>query len=92
MEGGTASSALPHFLFGWLPIIKVSLTPFLMSLWLNQGLFHSCPFKVADWMYLFSSEALMASISKIFPLLNVILVLVNKGLPMLYDGEPGVPG
>ena len=42
--------------------------------------------------YLFLSEALMASISKIFPLLKVILALEKIGLPMLYEGEPGVTG
>ena len=92
MEGGTASSALPQFLLGLSPITNTSLAPFLISSWLNHGLFHSFPFKVADWIYLLSSEAPIASISKIFPLLKVILAFVKSGLPMLYEGEPGVTG
>lgn len=48
IDGGAASGAAPQLLFGCGPICKTSFAPFAISAWLNQGLFHGFPFKVAD--------------------------------------------
>jgi len=50
IDGGAASPALPQVRFGCGPISKTSFAPFAMSAWLNHGLFHGWPFKVADWI------------------------------------------
>jgi len=50
MEGGATSGVLPQFGLGRDPIWKTNFPPLAMSVWLNHGLFHGWPFKVADWM------------------------------------------
>src|SRR3546814_16442402 len=51
IDGGAASGADPHFLFGCGPIVKTKVAPCLMWSWLNHGLFHGLPLTVADWLY-----------------------------------------
>ena len=46
--------------------LRVRPPPFAMSEWLNHGLFHGLPFSVADWIYMFFSELLRATISNVF--------------------------
>jgi hypothetical protein len=62
MDGGAASGALPHAVFGRGPISKVSVPPFTISLCSNHGLFNGLPFNVADWMYLLAAETFLAVI------------------------------
>src|SRR5690606_39981581 len=83
IEGGAASGALPHAVFGFGPISSTSRAPFSISSWLNQGLFQGRPFSVADWMYLFSGELFSATISKTSPLPMSSETVSNTGLPMM---------
>src|SRR3546814_2484549 len=62
IDGGAASGADPHFLFGCGPIVKTKVAPCLMSSWLNHGLFHGLPLSVADWMYALAGELFFATI------------------------------
>jgi hypothetical protein len=48
MDGGAASGALPHTVFGRGPISRASVPPFTISLCSNHGLFNGLPFRVAD--------------------------------------------
>ena len=83
---------MPHSLLAFGPISNSKSPPSDKSLWLNQGWFKVTPLSLALWIYLFSSEALLARISKVLPLPKFTFTLVNIGLPMLYVGEPGVTG
>ena len=48
---------IPQFLSGWSPITNTSFPPLTTSSWLRNGRVSGSPFKVADWMYLLSSDA-----------------------------------
>lgn len=86
-EGGAALIPLPHALFGLLPIFNTNFPPFFKSSWLNQGFSHSWPFSVADWMYLFSSEAFGASISNTGTVAEGHLCIGEKRTPDIVDGQ-----
>jgi hypothetical protein len=83
MEGGAASTALPHCLFGNGPIVSDSVQPSTISAWLNHGLFHALPLSVADWIYIFFAELLRATIVKSCPLPRWIVALSKIGLPRM---------
>ena len=89
MDGGAASGELPQFLLGAGPIWNTSLPPLTMSVWLNQGLLRDLPFEVADWIYRFFSELLLAAITKSLPLPRWIVTSSKRGLPMMYSGRAG---
>ncbi len=48
IDGGGASGALPHAVFGRGPIWRTSVPPFTMSECSNHGLLSGLPFIVAD--------------------------------------------
>src|SRR3546814_12110769 len=83
IDGGAASGADPHFLFGCGPIVKTKVAPCLMSSWLNHGLFHGLPLSVADWMYALAGELFFATIRSFLPLPMSRLTSSQTGLPLL---------
>ena len=82
IEGGDASGALPHAVFGRGPILRTSVPPFTMSECSNHGLLSGLPFIVADRIYLLAAETSRAVIVKIFPPARVSLVSSKIGLPV----------
>src|SRR3546814_17719944 len=92
IDGGAASGADPHFLFGCGPIVKTKVAPCLMSSWLNHGLFHGLPLSVAAWMYALAGELFFATNRSFLPLPRSRLTSSTTGLPLMsswLDGSTG---
>src|ERR1022692_2368888 len=83
MDGGAASGALPHCVFGVDPMVSSSFPPLAISACENQGLFHGLPFIVADWIKMFLSELFFAVISNVLPLPMCIVTCRKIGLPRM---------
>ena len=58
---------IPQVLSGSLPISNTSLPPRMSSSCVRNGRVSGFPSKVADWMYLLSSDTPRAMISKVLP-------------------------